>query len=40
LREDRRALHEQHDIVLADLALDALLYRIRHSSISFQERSA
>src|SRR5712671_6074339 len=30
LREDRRALHEQHDVVLADLALDALLYWIFH----------
>jgi len=30
LREDRRALHEQHDVVLADLALDALLYWITH----------
>src|ERR1700730_13453279 len=30
LWEDRRALHEQHDIVLADLALDALLYWIFH----------
>ena len=27
LWEDRSALHEQHDIVPADLALDALLYR-------------
>jgi len=27
---DRRALHEQHDVVLADLALDALLYWITH----------
>src|SRR5260370_32020951 len=31
LGEDRSAVHEQHDIVPADLALDALLYWILHS---------
>src|SRR6266446_6208062 len=31
LREDRSALHEQHDIVPADLALDALSYWILHN---------
>src|ERR1700719_1917636 len=35
LREHRRTLPEQHDIVLADLALDALVYWIFHLSISF-----
>src|SRR6266478_3949215 len=30
LREDRRALHEQHHIVFADLALDLLSYWITH----------
>src|SRR5262249_19052287 len=30
LREDLCTFHEQHDIMLADLALDALLYWIRH----------
>src|SRR5712671_2715748 len=30
LREDRGALHEQYDIMLADLALDALVYWILH----------
>src|SRR5712671_3395506 len=30
LREDRGALHEQYDIMLADPALDALVYWILH----------
>src|ERR1700736_5475825 len=30
LREDRGALHEQYDIMLADPALDALVYCILH----------
>src|SRR5712675_759897 len=30
LREDRGALHEQYDIMLADLALDALVYWSLH----------
>jgi hypothetical protein len=29
-RENRRALHEQYDVVFIDFALNELLYRIRH----------
>src|SRR5712675_2028126 len=37
LRKDRRALHKQHDVVLANLALDALLYRFVHHLSPFDD---